>query len=70
VGNDRFCVISVSYKLLGEKNPWENAWVSGVAGGIEERLIFLIKSMIGTEKWKSNKELKNFAKKYNIYDKD
>lgn len=58
-----------NYKLPNEKSPWKDAWVSGVAGGIEEGLIFLIKSMIGTEKWKSNKELKSLAKKYNVYQK-
>ena len=63
-------VYHFSYKLPAEKSPWKDAWISGVAGGVEEGLIFLIKSMIGTEKWKSNKELKSLAKKYNIYDKD
>ena len=61
---------SFSYKLPAEKSPWKDAWISGTAQGIEEGLIFLIKSMIGTEKWKSNKELKSLAKKYNVYDKD
>ncbi|WP_291726014.1 hypothetical protein [Bernardetia sp.] len=59
-----------SYKLPTEKSPWKNAWVSGTAKGVEEGLIFLIKSMIGTEKWKGNKELEQLAKKYNIYQKD
>lgn len=59
-----------SYKLPIEKSPWKNAWITGKAESVEEGLIFLIKSMIGTEKWKSNKELKSLAKKYNVYDKD
>ncbi|WP_338815104.1 hypothetical protein V9L05_08330 [Bernardetia sp. Wsw4-3y2] len=58
------------YKLPIEKSPWKDAWVSGTAQGVEEGLIFLIKSMIGTEKWKGNKELEKLAKKYNIYNKD
>ncbi|WP_338793713.1 hypothetical protein [Bernardetia sp. MNP-M8] len=58
------------YKLPIEKSPWKDAWITGKAESIEEGLIFLIKSMIGTEKWKNNKELRSLAKKYNIYNKD
>lgn len=50
------------YKVPEHKSPWDEAWMKGTAGNLNEAIVYLIKSMVETEVWKDNQELINLLK--------
>lgn len=66
VSNSGLSEYYFEYQVPMNKSPWDNAWMRGTASNLEESIIYLIKSMIESEKWCGNKELIKLKKKYGV----